>query len=287
MKHSGLFIAFFFVTFFCQAQSDGMLWRISGNGLNKPSYLFGTMHITCNKEYVKKPAIKNAIDSSEIVVMELNPNDSDFLKEAMKYMMEPAEKNLSALMTEDEYKVVGKACSELTGFNIGFFDNKKPMVLLTLLYASKEFMGCVSPIQMENIIAGMAKDAKKITIGLESFGFQDSMMSSIPDTTQAKWIVDLCQDIPEAKANFKAMQDVYDAQKAVELYDFILKTSPEMKFEDVLIVQRNIKWVEFLKKRINKHPYFVAVGAGHLGGETGVISLLRKAGYTVVPIIMK
>ena len=288
MKYTAVLAAFLFAAFFSHAQSDGMLWRISGNGLEKPSFVFGTIHLYCHHENINKQEITTAIDSSDIVAMEINLNDFGTLVAAMKAAMQPSGKSLKTLLTESEYKLVGQVCQELTGSALETFDDKTPMNLMTRLISSEKISGCNQPLPVDLTIASMAKEAGKISYGLESFKFQDSILNSIPDTTQVRWLVDLCKNIPETKEELKAMVDAYDEQKAIGLYNVMLKTSPEMEmFKDVLLVQRNIKWVELLKNNMNRHAYFMAVGAGHLAGETGVISLLRKAGYTVVPIIMK
>jgi uncharacterized protein YbaP (TraB family) len=57
-----------------------------------------------------------------------------------------------------------------------------------------------------------------------------------------------------------------------------------MQYQDLLLNNRNHNWVEKLKTIMPKSSVVVAVGAGHLPGEQGVINLLRKAGYTVTPV---
>jgi uncharacterized protein YbaP (TraB family) len=94
--------------------------------------------------------------------------------------------------------------------------------------------------------------------------------------------------LPKAKADFKALMDAYDAQEALRLYDVMFRTSPEMSLlNEVLLVQRNVNWANMLQKEMGSHVYFMAVGAGHLGGEKGLIDLLRNAGYTVSPVIIQ
>ena len=53
------------------------------------------------------------------------------------------------------------------------------------------------------------------------------------------------------------------------------------KFEDILLTNRNKNWVKKIKPIMDSKNLFIAVGAGHLGGEQGLIDLLRKEGYEV------
>ena len=56
------------------------------------------------------------------------------------------------------------------------------------------------------------------------------------------------------------------------------------KYDDLLLNNRNKNWVKQLKEIMKNKSVFVAVGAGHLVGDAGLISLLKKAGYNVEPL---
>ena len=56
------------------------------------------------------------------------------------------------------------------------------------------------------------------------------------------------------------------------------------KYESMLITTRNSNWIPIMKKMMQEKVTFFAVGAGHLGGEKGVVNLLRKAGYKVTAL---
>ncbi|HEX2607399.1 MAG TPA: TraB/GumN family protein, partial [Flavisolibacter sp.] len=53
---------------------------------------------------------------------------------------------------------------------------------------------------------------------------------------------------------------------------------------NLLLYNRNANWAKKLDGLLEQNSLVVAVGAGHLPGEKGVISLLRKAGYKVEPV---
>jgi uncharacterized protein YbaP (TraB family) len=65
----------------------------------------------------------------------------------------------------------------------------------------------------------------------------------------------------------------------------MINDSPDIDgFEDLLLVNRNKKWIPVMKAEMNRSACLFAVGAGHLPGTDGVIDLLRKEGYTVSPV---
>ncbi len=275
----------FFICAQAQAQSDGLLWRVSGNGLKHASYLFGTIHLYCDEDKVRQPQVQSAVDSSEVVAMELNLNDFSTIVAFMKSSRKVSGKSLKNQLSAAEYKLVDSVCMALVESSLADFDGKSAMTVLSTLIISKEIVGCQGALPVDMIVADMAKKSGKTSYGLETFEFQDSLLNSISDTTQIKWLLEFCRDIPKVKAEFKAMMDAYDARESLALYDIMLQTSPEMAlFSDVLLVQRNIRWARFMEDNMKTNVYFMAVGAGHLGGEQGLVSLLRKAGYTVVPV---
>jgi len=283
----GFYLVFlFFLAFNClPAQSDGLLWRVSGKGLKNASYLFGTIHMHCQDENIRKAEIQSAMDSSSIVAMELNLNDYQTFVAMMKANMKLSGKSLKSMLSIPEYHLVDSICKVFTGTSLEDFDHKPPMTVLASIMMSKDFVGCNRPLPVDMVIADMAKQGGKESYGLESFSFQDSLLGSIPDSTQIRWLIEFCGDIPQAKAEFQALLKAYDSQQALALYDIILKTSPELiLLNDALLVQRNMRWVEFLGNNMKYNVYFMAVGAGHLGGDNGLISLLRRAGYTVTPV---
>lgn len=81
------------------------------------------------------------------------------------------------------------------------------------------------------------------------------------------------------------MVTAYKEQRIKELESLMKNENFGMETnQDILLDKRNKNWVEQLKSIMKKEPVFVAVGAGHLPGETGLIVLLRKEGYKVRPL---
>ncbi len=268
-----------------KAQSeDGILWKISGNGLIKPSYLFGTIHYHCHPESLNKPAITNAIKASSKVAMEINLGDMGVIMALFKLSMKPSGTSLVSILSPSDYKIVDTACRYFLEDSLANMDTKSPMELNSALFMSQKFTGCKG-LPVDFLIVELAKKAGKPTLGLETFQFQDSLLKTIPLELQAKWLVEFCKENEKAKRDFVALNKAYNDQKSTELYKLILESSPESNYmQDVLLTQRNIKWVNYLKINIVNEPYFIAVGAGHLGGDEGLLKLLIKSGYTLTPI---
>lgn len=88
--------------------------------------------------------------------------------------------------------------------------------------------------------------------------------------------------------NFEKLMDAYKQQRLDKMEELL--NDPESGIaenQDAFLDKRNKNWVAQLKDIMLEKPVFVAVGAGHLVGKQGLISLLRAAGYTVNPIVNK
>lgn len=281
---SGLLAVFSFLTT-ANAQNDGLLWKVSGNGLKKPSYLFGTIHIHCNPSIINKPNLLNALKACDTLAMELNLSDFQVISKMLKLAEEPSGYTLKSIFTPKEYKSVDSACRVLLNDSLINLDSESLMELYSKLAFSKTFTGCSPLVPIDLAVMQHAISEQKSVIGLETIEFQDSLLDNIPRDVLAKYIVDFCRDLKKSKADFDKLFALYNSQNLSGLYKHFLATSPELfNLNDALLVQRNNKWVTYLKARMAFDAYFVAVGAAHLAGEDGLIALLRKAGYTLTPV---
>lgn len=282
------FLALLLMSIAAQAQTDALLWKVSGNGLTKPSYIFGTIHLHCNPEFASKPAITEAITASDVVAMELNLNDFDVRTSIYKAYMEEASKPLSTLLTKEQYALFDSVCRNVLKDSAKLYDKKTPMNVLTRLYSDVNISGCAQPVPIDLMISTLAAGYGKEIFGLENVQFQDSLLKSIPDSVQVRWLMDFCKNIGKAKSDFAEMLDVYNKQLSIELYKVSAANTPDMKyFEQVLVNDRNDSWVKFLKDNMSNYSIFMAVGSLHLQGSTGLIPQLKKLGYTLTPITIK
>jgi uncharacterized protein YbaP (TraB family) len=113
-----------------------------------------------------------------------------------------------------------------------------------------------------------------------------SIFDSIPYKAQAEMLVKTIKDKSSGNDEFKTMVDMYKAQD-IEAMSKMLGSGEQSdlaQYENMLIVKRNKNWIPIMSKMMKEKQTFFAVGAGHLGGELGVVNLLRQAGYKVIPL---
>ena len=282
------------IFFSCKAQTkqvklvsnkneNSLLWEVSGNGLTQSSYLFGTFHLMCKNDIHLSNQLKTALAQSDTVYMEMDMDDPSTILGGLLFMNMKDGKTLEQLYTPAEYKKVKTFFTDSLHTPISFLQSMKPMLLEALLYP--KLMPCKSVSGVEEELIKIAKQEKKEIKGLETMEFQASVFDSIPYSEQAKELLNSIDSLSTYKTMFDTMMNVYKSQRINEIEALFNKSEFGMKdHQDILLNNRNKNWVKQLKIITKNNNVFVAVGAGHLVGKEGLISLLRKEGYTVKPL---
>jgi len=270
-------------SFVKQKNDNTLLWEISGNGLKKPSFLFGTFHLLCKDDIHFSDQLKNAVNSVDEVYMEMKLDDPSMMLSGMMYMNMKNGKTLESLYTAEEYKRLEAYFSDTLKMPMLLFQKAKPYFLVALLYP--RMMNCPNPSGVEEELMKIAKEDKKEIKGLETMQFQASVFDSIPYEWQAKELLKNIDSFSVYKDEFDTMLDFYKNQQMDSLKTMVGKSEfGSDKYDDLLLKNRNKNWVKQLKEIMKNKSVFVAVGAGHLVGDAGLINLLKKAGYKLVPL---
>lgn len=265
------------------ADDNTLLWEVSGNGLTTASYLFGTFHLLCKDDILFSKALKRSVSTASVVYMELDMDDPAMLLGGLAMMSMKNGKKLKDLLTEEEYKRVELFFKDSLKSSLGFFQGMKPMMLTSLVYP--KLMPCETVTSVEDQLVKLAKENKKEVRGLETLAFQSSVFDSSPYKEQADELLKTIDSLAKSKLLFDSMAKAYKNQDMAAIEHILTDDDFGMEGnQDILLDKRNKNWVDQLKTIMHKEPVFVAVGAGHLPGKSGVIALLRKEGYTVRPV---
>ena len=267
-----------------QNNNNTLLWKVSGNGLKHSSFLFGTFHLMCKEDIHFSTQLKEAVKASAEVYMELDMDDPSTLLSGMLYMNMKDGKKLSDLYTPEEYKKLQAYFTDSLNTPIMLLQRAKPYFLVALLYP--KMMNCTALAGVEEALLQITKEDKKEIKGLETVQFQASVFDSIPYEWQAKELMKNIDSFSFYKKEFDEMISLYKEQLLDSMQTLLLKSEfGSEKYEDLLLNDRNKKWVKKLNEIMKTESVFVAVGAGHLTGEYGLITLLKKEGYTVEPLL--
>lgn len=264
-----------------------LLWEISGNGLTKPSYLYGTIHMICKDDAALGDSLVAAIEKSDRVYFEVDMDNMMEMISAFKDFKMRNDTTLADLLNKEDYEKVKEYMeSKSTLLPFSQLETYKPMLASSLLMESG--IGCEESVAMEQLILEVARRNKKRVDGLETMSYQASIFDSIPYKLQAEQLLKYVKDggsQSDGDKQFEEMVEAYKEQDIEKLGKFVASDDGGLgNYEDILIYHRNRNWVQKLKTIMPEKALTIAVGAGHLAGEKGVIKLLRKEGYTVRPI---
>jgi uncharacterized protein YbaP (TraB family) len=293
MKHLIIVVIVLFLFAGCKAQTqkkliknkndNTLLWRVSGNGIKDPSYLFGTFHLLCREDIHISEQLKKAIERSHTIYMEMDMDDPSTMLSGMLYMNMKDGKKLEDLYSPEEYERLQNYFSDSLKMPLMLLEKAKPYFLIALLYP--RMMNCETPAGVEEELMKIAKESKKEIKGLETMQFQASVFDSIPYEWQAKELLKSIDSFSVYKDEFDKMLAMYKNQQLDSMESMIDKSEfGADKYGDILLTDRNKNWVKQLNAIMKNESVFVAVGAGHLLGNTGLINLLKKAGYKVEPL---
>jgi len=270
-----------------QPIANALLWRISGNGLKEPSYLFGTIHMLCKTGEDLGDSLSAAIRNCDKVYLEVDMDNVFEMMGMLNKMKMNDDTTLADLLSAEDYatvKIYFQENKSILPFNM--LETYKPMLAAsTLMQAS---MDCPSAVAMEQLIMNQAKEYGKSIYGLETMSYQLSIFDSIPYKIQAEQLVEYIKKEAAGesdKETYDLMMHAYEDQDLGKLEEITKSSEIGMgDYTDLLLYNRNRNWVKKLETLLPGKKLLIAVGAGHLPGDQGVINLLRKKGFTVTPI---
>ena len=267
-----------------QAQKkNSLLWEITGKGLTKPSYLYGTLHITCDASL--KPKVLKALDETERLFLEINMSDPNLNQRMMGNLTMKDGQKLSDLMTKEDAEKVDSFLKSNFGMGLQMVDIYKPFFLQTLLYT--KMIEC--PMQSYELeLIKITNEQKETIDGLESIESQLEIFDKIPYKDQVKDLLLMIENVE--KKDFSEMNQLiklYNEENLDGLIKLIKQSelTTTNEFDDLLLVNRNKNWVPIIIEKSKEKPTFFGVGAAHLPGNNGVIKLLQKQGFKVRPVL--
>lgn len=272
------------LTTYAQKLKNSVLWEISGKNLSKPSYVFGTMHILCDATL--KPKVIRALDATEQLYLEVKMDDMESMNaEMLKSINMKDNGKISEMCTPEQYKLIDDFFVAQYGFSISFMNTYKPFILSSMMYP--KMMSCEMQ-SIEGKLIEVTKQQQETVSGLEDIKKQMEIFDIIPYQSQ---VDDLIKSIVEFNkgqhTELNDMMALYNQEKIEELFKYTQDSNKSVlkDYNDIMVNDRNKNWIPVIEKAATEKPTFFGVGAAHLPGKEGVLNLLKKAGYTVKPIM--
>ncbi|MFL9481953.1 TraB/GumN family protein [Chitinophagaceae bacterium LWZ2-11] len=266
---------------FAQKQyANTLLWRISGKGLEKPSYLFGTMHLNDKRLFRFDDSVYSAIEHSEGFAIEVNPDE--MIAYSVNKMVDNLGKgkNIKDVLTSKDYR---KYSDKLTkkfkkpANEINTNDLVKEKNKWMTEYLEKGEM----PTFVDAYLFNVARREGKWTGGIEDIADQAGLLEENIDKTDIEYMLADDKEVSENKVMEK-MINMYEMQNITDIEAFAGSSFGD---KDVTLIKRNVKMARRMDSLIAFRNMFFAIGSAHLAGDSGVINMLRSRGFTVEPVI--
>lgn len=272
-------ILFFGTIVNAQKLDDSLLWKISGNGLEKPSYLYGTMHAVCETNIDDE--VMTAFDETEQLFLEIDMDDPQMQMKMMKGMMMTEGTTMTSLLSEDDAAKLDAFLKDNLGYSLAMFDKFKPF-MLTSLFLPK-LLDCPF-VAVDNELMKISKEQNEEIYGLETIEDQMMVFDKVPYQAQMDEVMRVVNSgLDKEKEELKKMMSTYKTENIEAMLALSDESESKMMrdFEEDILLKRNRNWIPVMEKTMQEKPTFFGVGAAHLAGEEGVINLLRKKGFTV------
>jgi uncharacterized protein len=274
------------------------LWKIEKAGL-KPSYLFGTMHMTDPRVIDLTPEAKAAYDGADTVVIESTEIlDPQVAAKAMlarpDLIMFTDATTLTSLLSKQEAEKLNTGLTA-RGIPLATVNKMRPWMIATMIALPacemKRKQGGAPFLDMK--LAQDAKAAGKEIDGLETITEQLDAMNAVPLAMHVKSLVEVVALGDKMDDVMETMIALYADGRPGLIMPFMKSLSAQDlssmndeaygDLEEIMITARNKVMVARGEKILAKGNAFIAVGALHLPGEKGLVELLRKGGYTLTP----
>jgi len=274
----------------CLTSNAQLVWKISGNGIQKPSYILGTHH-GCPFTYCDSiPGLMKAFDKVDNIIGEINMIEfaemsPERMQKMQAMMMMPADTSLLSLFSTEEAAKVNEWLGKKMGASLEMLSVMKPMTIMVTVQ-NKEMMEVIPEIATMTTIDKYMQtlgQRKGKTIGeLETADYQMELLYGNSLEEQADALLEMIGR-RNSKELMHQLTDAYKSQNLDTLWEIFQEQMTGYEY-DAIVKVRNLNWEKQMKELLPKQSTLFVVGAGHLPGEYGMINLLREAGYKVKPV---
>ena len=266
---------------FAQKKYPSLLWEITGNGLTKPSYLYGTMHVSSKLAFHLSDSFFVALSSVNSVGLESNPD---------RWLINM--KNIGLLEQFNNPNTYGNANFYKDAFKMEPPSNKRymdiiandPDIINNLLYRNNNNKNeHEESTYIDLYIYKVGSKLNKKIVSLEDFNTSLIMAtkSSVKDPDEDYDETRVKYDYYKVQGQIDDSYRLGDLDALDSLTRLIHYTKNTQKY---LIDDRNIILAHNIDSVSKTGSIFSGIGAAHLPGEAGVIELLRKMGYKLRPV---
>jgi uncharacterized protein len=266
------------------APARNFIWKATGK--QGVIYLVGSVHLLTKDFYPLSPALETAYQESDLLLEEVELGDLQEPASQLQMLsrgMLPSEQSLDRLVSPATFAAVTKRFGDI-GMPIEPIKRFKPwLAALTLMAIEWQKAGFDANLGLDKHFYDRAKADGKSIEGLETVEYQLSRFDEMSSELQDRLLAETLKGLDTEQANMTRLVESWRAGDAPAIERIVLKDlKQEPQLYQRLLVERNKNWLPKLEALFARKGHaFVVVGAAHLVGPDGLISMLKAKGYTV------
>jgi uncharacterized protein YbaP (TraB family) len=262
----------------------GFFWKVERDG--RHAWLVGSMHLATPDFYPLPPALEKAFADSDVLMQELDMNEANDPAVAaaiLQKALNPAGTTLSAQLSRETVAVVTTFLAK-RGLNLDSLQAMKPwMVSITVQALALQQLGFDPKLGIDQHFQNAAVRARKRLQPLETALEQVTFLDGLSPKTQDVMLRESVEAVESESSQIKAIAAAWRAGDAATMERIALSDmndAPEVY--ETLLASRNRRWMPKVESCLQTSRCFIVVGAAHLLGRDGLITLLKARGYSVL-----
>lgn len=256
---------------------NAWLYELKRADSDLTSYLFGTMHLVCQEQFVWPDKILYAVENCRVLYLEVDLSNTEELSGDLDLL--DCNSVIKDKLTESQWQTLCRINNTTLKYSENELANLHPFILLVQL---QNHMFDCEVICPERELMEIALQKGLEVRGLESSDVHLQTIGQVALQDYLTQLQDILDHYEEYKKLFHALTDCYYRGDAEKMNDFFKRHSrfvlPKTA-EEAFLVKRNKSWLPVIERSTINTPAVFAVGAAHLIGEHGLLSLLSKDGF--------
>ncbi len=272
------------VSFSSQAQQS-ILWEISGNGLETPSYLMGTLKFVGEHEFFIPEEVIATMKKAQIFAIE-DQVDHHAQHELNKAVHFPDGESLQTTLDAADYEKVVAFFDTQFGMPRSKFEHHYGKLIPLALSISMTRLSLGEKVKFYDIeLLELARKNKLETYSLEEIEREARAISAYPMDAQVTALMHSIENFGRQKTEFEKLTAAYRKGDLENVFEYTVHpTESNPVFIEEFYYKRNAEWLPTIDKMVHDKPAFIAVGFAHLEGEKGLLALLKNRGFTLTPV---
>jgi uncharacterized protein YbaP (TraB family) len=279
--------------------ANAVFWRVEKAGM-PPSHLLGTVHLTDNRVTRLSPAVKGELDRARRLILELDDISPDAMMQQVarspqlvSLMVFTDGRRLDQLLAGSDYQAASQALAK-AGVPPEAAATFRPWLVTMMLSVStcEQSRAKTGLPSLDEHLARQTAARGLKAVGLETIALQLQALSGVPERDQIEVLKSSVRYYHRIDDLIETMIQLYQRREMGALWPLQLELAEKVgvsrrvfdSYEAALLTRRNFGMRDAAMRYLAEGQAFIAVGALHLPGKNGLVSLLRGAGYTVTAV---